>query len=91
MYLGKIMNSPFDSFFLRFSWNICMDRHVCVCVCVCVCAQLCPTLCDPIGCSSLVSSLHRISQARILEWVAIPTPGNLPYPGIQCMSPTSPQ
>ena len=29
--------------------------------------QLCPTLCDPIG-----TSVHGISQARILEWVAIP-------------------
>ena len=35
------------------------------------CAQLCLTLCDPVDCSSLVSSVHGISQARRLEWVAI--------------------
>ena len=35
-------------------------------------AQSCPTLCDPMDCSPLVSSVHRILQARILEWVAIP-------------------
>ena len=29
------------------------------------------TLCDPIDCSSLGSSVYRIFQARILEWVAI--------------------
>ena len=29
------------------------------------------TLCDPMDCSLLGSSLHRISQARILEQVAI--------------------
>ena len=40
------------------------------CVCIC-CAQSCPTLCDPMDCSPPGSSVHGISQARILEWVAI--------------------
>ena len=35
-------------------------------------AQSCPTLCDPMDCSPLGSSVHRILQARILEWVAFP-------------------
>ena len=34
-------------------------------------AKLCPTLCDPMDCSLPASSVHGISQARILEWVAI--------------------
>ena len=34
--------------------------------------QLCPTLCDPMDCSLPGSSVHGISQARILEWAAIP-------------------
>ena len=34
--------------------------------------SLCPTLCDPTGCSLPGSSVHGILQARILEWVAIP-------------------
>ena len=33
--------------------------------------QLCPTLCNPMDCSSPGSSVHGILQARILEWVAI--------------------
>ena len=33
--------------------------------------QSCPTLWDPIDCSSPGSSIHGIFQARILEWVAI--------------------
>ena len=33
--------------------------------------QWCLTLCDPMDCSLLGSSLHGISQARVLEWVAI--------------------
>ena len=32
---------------------------------------MCPTLCDPMDCSPPGSSVHRIFQARILEWVAI--------------------
>ena len=35
-------------------------------------AQPCPTLCDPMDCSLLGSSVHGIFQSRILEWVAIP-------------------
>ena len=29
------------------------------------------------------SSVHRIFQARILEWLPLPTPGDLPDPGIE--------
>ena len=41
-----------------------------------VCAkllQLCLTLCDPIQCSPLGSSVCGILQPRILEWVAMPS------------------
>ena len=34
--------------------------------------QLCLTLCDPMDCSPLGSSVYGILQARILEWVAVP-------------------
>ena len=33
--------------------------------------QLCLTLCDPVYCGLPGSSVHRILQARILEWVTI--------------------
>ena len=36
-----------------------------------VVTQSCPTLYYPMDCSPPGSSVHRISQARILEWVAI--------------------
>ena len=51
-------------------------------------AQLCPTLCDPTDCNLSGSSVHGIFQARVLEWVAISSPGNLPNPGIEPGSPT---
>ena len=39
--------------------------------CCCLVAQSCLTLCDPMDCSPPGISVHRISQARILEWVVI--------------------
>ena len=50
------------------------------------CAQSCPTLCDPMDSSPPGSSVHGISQAGILEWVAISI---LPEPGIEPSSPKS--
>ena len=37
-------------------------------------AQLCLAFCNPVDCSMPGSSVHRIFQARILEWVAISSP-----------------
>ena len=42
-----------------------------------------PTLCDPMDCSLPGSSVHGILQARMLERVAMPPPGDLPNPGIE--------
>ena len=39
----------------------------------CLVAQLSPSLCNPIDCSLPGSSVHGILQARILEWVAVPS------------------
>ena len=50
-------------------------------------AQSCPTLCNPMDCSLPGSSIHGIFQARVLEWIAIPSPGDLPNPGIKPGSP----
>ena len=38
--------------------------------------QSCPTLCNPIDCGLPGSSVHRILQARRLEWAAIPSRGS---------------
>ena len=37
-------------------------------------AQSCPTLSDPMDCSLPGSSIHGIFQARVLEWVPLPSP-----------------
>ena len=55
-------------------------------------AQSFLTLCDPMDCSLLGSSVHGIFQARVLEWVLqwspFPSPGDRPKPGIEPGSPT---
>ena len=50
-------------------------------------SQSCPTLCDPMDCTLLDFSVHRIFQEGIPEWVAFPPSGDLPDPGIQLGSP----
>ena len=58
-------------------------------LCACMCAkslQSCPTLCDPMDCILPGSSVHVILQARILEWVTMLPPGDLPNPGIELVS-----
>ena len=58
-----------------------------------VCAkslQSCLTLCYPVDCSLPGPSDHGILQARILEWVVMPSSGDLPVPGTKPSSPLSP-
>ena len=51
-------------------------------ICIYICAvhtkslQLCPTLCDPLDYSLPGSSVHGILQARVLEWVSVPSRGS---------------
>ena len=40
-------------------------------------SQSCPTVNDPMECSLPGSSVHGISQARVLEWVAIAFSGKI--------------
>ena len=42
--------------------------------------QSCPTLCDPMDSRLPGSSVHRILQARILEWIAISFSGGSSWP-----------
>ena len=59
------------------NWSLLLSiLYIVVCVCVCVCVkllQMCLTLCDPMDCSPLGSSIPGIFLATILEWVTIPS------------------
>ena len=57
---------------------------------VCSVARLCSTARDLMDCSPPGSSVDGILQARVLEWVAIPSPGDLPDPEIEPTSLVSP-
>ena len=73
----------------RFGRSIEVENRLVVtraCYC-CLAAHLCPTLCDPMHCSPPGSSVHVISQARILEWVAISFSKGSSRPGIKPVSP----
>ena len=54
---------------------------------MCSVVQASQILCDSMACNPPGSSVHVISQARILERVAIPFSRNLTNPGIELKSP----
>ena len=73
-----------------YSWSLAW-RILSITLLVCADAaakslQSCPTLCSPIDGSPPGSPVPGILQARTLEWVACPPPGDLPDPGIQPIS-----
>ena len=59
-------------------------------ICACIYAkslQSYPTLCNPVNCILPGPSVHGISQARVMERVPFPSPGDLPDPGMEPVSP----
>ena len=66
-------------------WILLVWKINCYC---CLFTKFCPTVLWSHGLYSPPgSSVHEISQARILEWIAISFPGDLPNPGIKPASP----
>ena len=55
--------------------------------CVLLVTQLCLTFCDPMDHGPPGSSVHGILQARILEWVAMPSFRASSNPGFELKSP----
>ena len=71
---------------LKSFWNeICISMLYCAVLSLIV--QSCPTLCHPMDCSLLDSSVHGILQAGILEWVAMPSSKGSSQPRTEPMSP----
>ena len=55
-------------------WKLVVETSISnhwLCVCVCMHAHFCPAFCNPMDCSLPGSSVHRILQAIVLEWIAI--------------------
>ena len=53
---------------LKLYLKILCNSYICV-----LSLQSCPTLYDPMDCNLPGSSVHGILQARLLEWVAMPS------------------
>ena len=62
-----------------------LSSNMCMLSCSVMSNSLWPMDCSPPG-----SSVHGTFQARILGWVAISSPGDLPDPGVKRASPVSP-
>ena len=68
------------------AFDLMSSSHLCLPftkVCVYELSRSVMSLCDPMDCSPPGSSVHRISQARILERVAISFSRDIPAPGIK--------
>ena len=42
--------------------------------------QSCPTFCNPLDCSLPASSAHEILQARLIDWIAVPSSRGSSWP-----------
>ena len=68
------MRSSIDSYFLNVIYSSCKSFftfHTDISDCYCLGTKSCLTLCSSVDYSPPGLSVHGISQARILEWVAI--------------------
>ena len=68
IYNHRIVYMATWCYFVFFLFSIDVCNQAC---CYCSVTRLCPTLCNPMDCNLSSSSVHGISQARILEWVAV--------------------
>ena len=68
-------------------WN-CWAVFSCVQLTVCFIAQSCPTLCDPVHVAPQLPLSIGILQARLLEWVSMPSSMVSSQPGIESRFPT---
>ena len=82
----KILKVGLSSFFKEFNpvaSCLCIHTYLHICVCAHSVVQPCPTLCNPVDSSSPASTVHGIFQARTLEQVPLPSPEDLPDPGVK--------
>ena len=71
------LQTPQINSILKVIYKVCLKLIACVCA---KSFQSCPTLRDPVDCSLPGSSVHGILQARILEWVAMPSSRGYSWP-----------
>ena len=62
-WLGRLFVNILVEIFFTYIFNMCL----------CLVSQSCPILCHSMDCSPRGSSVREILQARILEWVSMPS------------------
>ena len=73
-FLSVNLDDHSSDFLVHFLIHIItVSVHPKCCAVLSLVAQLCLTLCDSMDCNLSGSSVHGILQARILEWVAMPS------------------
>ena len=72
LHIARSLRSPFYSTFP--SSSVSPNHNLLILYCCCSVAKLCLSFCDAMDYRPPGSSVHEISQARTLEWAAIPSP-----------------
>ena len=67
-----------------------LDHKMITCVCVCSVTKLCPTLWTPWTVARQAALSMSFSRREYWSGLPLPSPGDLPDPGIQFTSPESP-
>ena len=67
----KAWNTFFPRAFKKSMTLLKKNIYIYIFCCCCWVRKSCLTLCNPMNCSPQSASVHGISQARILDWVAI--------------------
>ena len=76
----SISQSPESVNMLLYMAKVTLWTWLKLCGCCAQLLQSCPTLCSPMDCSLPGSNVHGILQARILEWVAMPSSRGSSWP-----------
>ena len=78
----QVKQLPYLFVTMEFSLGTCSKLYLSACHGEVKVAQSCLTLCELVD-----YTVHGILPARIPQWVAFPSPGDLPNPGIKPRSP----
>ena len=70
-YWSQYFYMQFRTFPVSLSWSLKFEIRWKPCACLV--SQLSPTLCNPKDCSPPGSPVHGDSQARILQWISVPS------------------
>ena len=85
---GTLAENSISVSYLSSHWYSSVQHVICISILLLLFSpKSCLPFCYPMACNLPGSSAHGISQARVLECLPFPSPGDLPDPGIEPESP----